>query len=109
MKTLLEQYQDLDRAVNDRYRELINQVKEVVLYEPETEDFEENIYDCEIVTYISKGGDNVDVKVLKIAAVGGIFVVEDEDDRKRYWIGLNDLADLGDKIQIVTLLEKHIA
>lgn len=108
MKTLREQYQDLDRAVNDKYRELINELKEVIFCPAETVEFEDGLIDCQIVTYINRQGESIDVRVMKISSVGGIFVAEDYNTTTRYWISLNDLADLGDKIQIVTLLEKHI-
>jgi len=108
MKSLREQYQDLDRAVNDRYRELINSIGRVLYYDPEQNEEDDDLYDLEVVTHISRNGENLDVKVLEISKDSGIYVVSDDDDSKRYWIGLNDLADLGDKIQITTLLENEL-
>lgn len=108
MKSLREQHQDLDRVTNDRYRELINSVERVLYYDPEQNEEDDDLYDLEVVTHISRNGENLDVKVLEISKDSGIYVVSDDDDSKRYWISLNDLHSLYDKITIVELLENQL-
>jgi hypothetical protein len=43
MKTLREQLQDLDRATNDKYREVIDEIRGVTLYQVETDEFDEDL------------------------------------------------------------------
>lgn len=105
MKTLREQLQDLDRATSNKYRELIDEIRGVTLYQEETDEFDEDLTDCTIVTTITRRGENLDVKVLEISKNSGVFVANDQDDSQRFWIGLNDLSSLQDKITIVELLE----
>lgn len=105
MKTLREQLENLDRATNDKYRELVDEIKGATFYEEETEEFDEDLTDCPVVTIISRSGENVDVKVLEISKNSGIYVAEDDNDFNKFWIGLNDLSSLYDKITIVELLE----
>ena len=106
MKTLREQYQDLDRKINNTYTRLVNEVGGVNLYDVNKNEEEEDLSDCEIVTYVNRSGENIDAKVLQITDNSGIYVAKDEDDSKRFWIGLNDLSSLYDKITIVELLEQ---
>jgi len=108
MKTLRQQHQELDKQINDRYTELVNKLETITLYQRDeelTEEDYDDFSDCEFVTFINRNGDNVDAKVLEISKKDGIYVVKDEDDSVRFWIGLNDLVSLYDKITIVELLE----
>lgn len=106
MKTLREEYQDLDRKINNTYTRLVNEVGGVNFYDVNENEEGEDLSDCEIVTYVNRSGENIDARVLQITENNGIYVAKDEDDSKRFWIGLNDLSSLYDKITIVELLEQ---
>lgn len=108
MKTLIEKYEDLTRVVDNRYRELINQVKEVVFCPMDTIEFYDGLINCQVTTYTDNSGSLTDVRVMKISYTGGIYVAEDYNTTTRYWIGFNELSNLENKIQIVTLLEKEL-
>ena len=104
MKALREQYQDLDSKINNTYTRLVNEVKEVTFYDVENE--EDELIDCKYVSYISCNGDTIDAQVLEISKNSGIYIAKCEDNNERFWIGLNDLSSLYDKITIVELLEQ---
>lgn len=106
MKTLREEYQDLDHKINNTYTRLVSEVGGVSFYDVNENEEEDDLLDCEIVTYVNRSGENIDAKVLQITKNNGIYIAKDEDDSKRFWIGLNDLSSLYDKITIVELLEK---
>jgi len=107
MKTLRQQHEDLDGQINADYRELIDKLENVtlVVYDINDESEYDDFSDCETISYVNRSGDNIDAKVLEISKENGIYVAKDEDDSKRFWIGLNDLASLYDKITIVELLQ----
>jgi len=104
MITLREQYQDLDSKINNTYTRLVNEVKEVTFYDVENE--EDELIDCEYVSYINSSGDTIDAQVLEISKNSGIYIAKCEDNNERFWINLNDLSSLYDKITIVELLEQ---
>jgi len=107
MRTLRQQYQDLNTSVNEMYSELVNKIKGVSYFDETDEDYED-LSDCENVSMINRNGDNIDVRVLEISKNSGIYVAKDEDESQRFWIGLNDLSSLYDKITIVELLEAEL-
>lgn len=101
MKTLRQQHEDLTKLVYTTYNDLITKLGETSFYKNIDED---ELYDCEIVTYITNNGNNIDAHVLKISEEG-IFIAEYEDDSERYFIDIQDVASLSDKITIVELLQ----
>lgn len=106
MKTLREQHQDLDIEVNEQYNILIDKVGGVNFYDVNENEEDDELIDCEIVTYIGRSGENIDAYILKIEKNRGIYIAKYEDSEIRFWIGLNDLSSLYDKITIVELLEQ---
>lgn len=106
MKTLRQQHQDLDSQVNISYRELVNKLVTVsFLSTADEEDYDDELVDCENITFIAGNGENVDGYVLAIDKEEGIYIANYDDEAQRYWISLNDLASLYSKITIVELLE----
>lgn len=105
MKTLRQQYQDLEYTINIEYRTLIDKLEKFDFFvESEDEDFDE-LTQCENITFIGRDGDNVDGYVLSIDSKEGIYIALYEDESVRFWISLNDLACLYSKITIVELLQ----
>lgn len=100
MKTLRQQHEELDSKINISYRELIDSIGNIKYYEED-----DDIIDCDCITYVTRNGEDVYAKVLEINKKEGIYVAKDEDDNERLWISLNDLSSLYDKITIVELLE----
>jgi hypothetical protein len=105
MKTLRQQYEELDNEINKQYRDLVDKVVSVQYYDAMENEEDDDLLDCDCITYITRSGDDVYAKVLGINKTGGIYVAKDEDDSERLWISLNDLSSLYDKITIVELLE----
>lgn len=105
MKTLRQQYQDLEFQVNVEYRTLIDKIGTIDFFiESEDEDFDE-LTECENITFVGRDGDNIDGYVLSIDSKEGIYIALYEDESVRFLISLNDLASLYSKITVVELLE----
>lgn len=110
MQTLRQQHEELNNKVNNSYRELVDKVETVSFFDEEKEDEISNLEyddfsDCEYISFLNKHGDDIGAKVLKIDKKEGIYIAKDEYTDVRFWISLNDLSSLYDKITIVELLE----
>ena len=103
MKTLRQQYQDLDNQIIKEYKDLISKLETVTFFDEDEDNYDE-LTSCENITFIGRSGDNIDAYVLKIETEG-IYIAEYEDESQRYWIRLNDLISLYSKITLVDLLE----
>jgi hypothetical protein len=105
MITLRQQHEELDSEINKQYRDLVDKVVSVQYYDAMENEEDDDLLDCDCITYTTRNGDDVYAKVLGINKTDGIYVAKDEYDSERLWISLNDLSSLYDKITIVELLE----
>jgi hypothetical protein len=108
MKTLRQQHEELNNKVNEQYDILIDKVGGINFYDVCENEEDEDLSDYENVSIINRNGNSMDVRVLEISKNSGVYVAKDEDESQRFWIGLNELGSLYDKITIVELLTEYL-
>ena len=101
MESLRQQYHKLDKDINKSYETLIYKLKSASFYHSENED----ITECPVITFVSRNGENLDGHILKIEKENGIYIARYDNEELKYFIELNDISSLYDKITIVELLE----
>jgi hypothetical protein len=95
---------ELNTEVSDRYTELKKLKSEYIfLTEEEIENGEFDMY----FEVRNSNGYTYDAFIVKVNEKG-IEIIESEDDDRRYYISLMDLADVSDRIALVDLMENQI-
>lgn len=104
MKTLRQQYDNLEGKVYERFLELLKEREQDVILKTEDEDFS----NCEIVDiYDEVNGGIYSVYVVGITKGGLIEGVDINDESSKGEYRLSDLASLPDRINVVEILEKQ--
>lgn len=127
MATLREEYDNLKRKVEDRYRELIG-IKDYDFAVQHLDNFEGEEYDevkrlldegehkdlsfeynfeefLEQIYYNNRHGEERMAYLLSANKVGGLYVI-DSDSNNTFFISFGDLNGTYDKIRVIELIEE---
>jgi len=103
--TLRLQYSQLDRDIAERFTELRNRYKFITFIDPDDEEAIAEVSSS--IEYRGSSGATQDVIPITVSPDGITVVMEDE--REVYKIlGLDDLADLRDKLTLIEWMENAV-